>query len=477
MISRKSGAIFERRLIEEYISAHGKDPISEENLTIEDLTKVQGVPEYVPPHLPSSASIPNLLETFQNEWDALALEVFTLRKQLHKARQELSASLYHYDAAVRVAAKATEERDEAQRALKELSQAVGNGVSHIKSDADNGHTPHKNGVDNVPVFANNVLLNDIAEALEVERERLFAQHKAQKKTTKQFSGANYSIEMKESIPLPFKTLATVACRDGMLALASTAGSITIMDLQNDANTTKIVRKGKPSSITLIKSEGQAVPVATSKDKIFVGSEKTSLQHSGEIIAIASHPTLAYFVVVGRTGWLLANTNSIIHQDSTPYISAAFHIDGKLVALGSSSAIDIVDISTAEKVASIEFNNANKLLFAPNGYWLLALSNEYLLVIDIRTQSVVGNLEGSFRDFSIDPTSTIIIATSEDSTCLYKYSKAEKQWMSEPDVHFQQGIRSIFLLDDVNFEEYLQSGDIPFIGIDTDIRKGELKKEN
>ena len=85
MISRKSGAIFERKLIEEYISAHGKDPISEENLTIEDLTKVQGVPEYVPPQLPSLASIPNLLKTFQNEWDALALEVFSLRKQLHKA--------------------------------------------------------------------------------------------------------------------------------------------------------------------------------------------------------------------------------------------------------------------------------------------------------------------------------------------------------------------------------------------------------
>ena len=178
MISRKSGAIFERKLIEEYISAHGKDPISEENLTIEDLTKVQGVPEYVPPQLPSLASIPNLLKTFQNEWDALALEVFSLRKQLHKARQELSASLYHYDAAVRVAAKATEERDEAQRALKELSQAVGNGVSQIKNDIDNGH-PYKNG-DEIPVSTNNILLSDIAEELEVERERLFAQHKAQK---------------------------------------------------------------------------------------------------------------------------------------------------------------------------------------------------------------------------------------------------------------------------------------------------------
>lgn len=475
MISRKSGAIFERKLIEEYISAHGKDPISEENLTIEDLTKVQGVPEYVPPQLPSLASIPNLLKTFQNEWDALALEVFSLRKQLHKARQELSASLYHYDAAVRVAAKATEERDEAQRALKELSQAVGNGVSQIKNDIDNGH-PYKNG-DEIPVSTNNILLSDIAEELEVERERLFAQHKAQKKTTKQFSGADYSIQMKENIPLPFKTLATVAYRDGMLALASTAGSITIVDVQNDANTTKIVRKGKPSNITLIKSEGQVVPVATTKDKIFVGSEKTSLQHSGEIIAIASHPTLAYFVVVGRTGWLLATTNSIIHQDSTPYISAAFHIDGKLVALGSSSAIDIVDISTAEKVAAIEFSNANKLLFAPNGYWLLALSNESLLVIDIRTQSVVGNIEGSFKDFVIDPTSTIIIATSEDSIFLYKYSKSEKQWMNEPVVHLDQGIRSIFILDDVHFEDYLQTGDIPFIGIDTDIRKGELKKEN
>ena len=49
---------------------------------------------------------PSLLSTFQNEWDAIVLEVFTLKKQLQSAKQELSIALYRQDAAVNVAAKA-----------------------------------------------------------------------------------------------------------------------------------------------------------------------------------------------------------------------------------------------------------------------------------------------------------------------------------------------------------------------------------
>jgi pre-mRNA-processing factor 19 len=41
VVSIKSGNLFERRLIEKYITDHGKDPINSEVMTVEDLIEVK----------------------------------------------------------------------------------------------------------------------------------------------------------------------------------------------------------------------------------------------------------------------------------------------------------------------------------------------------------------------------------------------------------------------------------------------------
>ena len=82
------------------------------------------------PRPPTLTSIPALLSTFQNEWDALTLESYQLKQQLAETRQELSTALYYNDSAQRVIARLQKERDEARDALSRIQVTGGaNGVS------------------------------------------------------------------------------------------------------------------------------------------------------------------------------------------------------------------------------------------------------------------------------------------------------------------------------------------------------------
>lgn len=112
--------MFEKRLVEAYIAEHGKDPVNGEELSTDDLIDVKSQ-RVVRPRPPTLTSIPSLLSVFQEEWDALALETYTLQQNLAQTRRELSSALYQHDAAVRVIARLTQERDEAREALSNVS--------------------------------------------------------------------------------------------------------------------------------------------------------------------------------------------------------------------------------------------------------------------------------------------------------------------------------------------------------------------
>lgn len=128
-------------MIETYISENGTDPVTGEDLTVEDLVELKQA-RVVRPRPPTLTSIPALLSTFQNEWDALILESYQLKQQLAETRQELSTALYYSDSAEKVIARLQKERDEARDALAKISvTSASNGASGDAMQVDGQGLP------------------------------------------------------------------------------------------------------------------------------------------------------------------------------------------------------------------------------------------------------------------------------------------------------------------------------------------------
>lgn len=100
VISIKSGNLFEKRLIENYVRENGMCPITREPLSVQDLVPVQSG-KAVKPRAAAHTSLQGMMGSFQSEWDAMVLETYKLRELLNEARMELSHTLYQHDAACR----------------------------------------------------------------------------------------------------------------------------------------------------------------------------------------------------------------------------------------------------------------------------------------------------------------------------------------------------------------------------------------
>ncbi|KAJ3088067.1 hypothetical protein HK102_009641 [Quaeritorhiza haematococci] len=411
VVNKKNGHLYERRLIVKYIADEGKDPITGEEATEEDLVPLKLTHKVVKPRPPTANSVPALLSLLQNEWDSVMLESFQLKQQYHQARQELSNALYECDAAKRVIARLIRERDEARTSLANLQMSMGASVEQtVPQSMDVDEAPAEEGISG-PIVQK---MDETAMALsKVRRKRKPPPTLASTEEIK-----NYA-ELAEIPGLHSASNAGIISMDLLCQQVGTKsaewvltggkdGHAMVLDWKDSGRVVADVKAhSKKVNTVMWHSKGEEVPqgsIATgnrggvfftgSADKtvklwkptlsddesVSYSAEYTVKTHSSEVTGLTLHATGDYFASVSSDAlWCFVdvNTGRVITQVTSPdaesaYTTASFHPDGLILGAGTSdSIIRIWDVKSQQNVKNFEGHKGKitSISFSENGYYL------------------------------------------------------------------------------------------------------------
>ncbi|RKF59510.1 Pre-mRNA-processing factor 19 [Erysiphe neolycopersici] len=423
--SSKSGNIFEKRLITAYIAENHKDPVNGEDLEIEDLIDLKSARIAIP-RPPTLTSIPSLLSTFQNEWDALALETFTLRQHLQQTRQELATALYQHDAAVRVIARLTKERDQAREALSKIKIST-NGV---------------NNEDSMQIDPQGLPL-ELCTKVDETQERL---SKTRRKRPLPADWADF-----ETIGLfetsftsePLYSNTTFLAIHDTTQLAIIGGNEGVVGIYSIAEN-KIQQSmeiGYPITNGIWFADHPVISTSSGLVKVLGIDELSFNLHNGSANHLALHPCGDILASVGADKsfvlYDLAGKKSVcqIFTDSE-LVTVAFHPDGHLLAVGGMDGqIKLFHIKTFENAANFALDGPiQDLTFSENGIWFSAVAKKssHITIFDLRkegkaAEAKVLEIEGHANCIRWDYTGQYLAACGSKDISIFKYIKTSKAW--------------------------------------------------
>ncbi|KAI1865953.1 uncharacterized protein JN550_007931 [Neoarthrinium moseri] len=425
VISKLSGNVFEKRLIEKYIEENAKDPVTGDDLTLDDLLPVKTA-RTVRPRPPKLTSIPALLSTFQNEWDALALETFNLREQLTRTREELATALYQHDAAVRVITRLTQERDEARDALSRVTVSG--------SAAANG--------DAMAVDAE-ALPEELVAKVEETQAKL---SKSRKKrpvpegwaTAEDVS--SFAVATESAVPVEQPT--TLALEEGYAAVGGLKGDVAIYSVAAD-KVERSLQVNEPVTDSIW--TGAKVVFSTTKGSVKVfesGSEVASFSdHAGPATGLAIHPSGDILASVGADKsfafYDLVNLKRVSRAfTDSSLMTCAFHPDGHLFAAGTSTGdIRFFMTATGEQATSFSLGApVQRIVFSENGYWFAATAKGQttVTIFDIRKEGDAARAKvletgGAVQDLAWDYSQQFLATAGPAGITVQQYAKSSKKW--------------------------------------------------
>ncbi|CCF60632.1 hypothetical protein KAFR_0L00250 [Kazachstania africana CBS 2517] len=388
VLSPSSKCIFEKSLIENYINETGKDPITNASITVDSLIPVSLHEQQLSytnslnsSTLNSNYSVPNLLSTLQNEFDAIMLENFKLRKTLDIMSKKLSTALYERDAAKLVAANLLNEK---KTTLEDITMIVSN-------------------------------INDENSSMEKFNDTLMSESKSFVKLTKKNKyGSNLQCDWK----LSTKYLYSLSDHPSLKTVTSLQGNTIKSAVYDDSKKAFIVMDGSVETNSEAPYDSQNpfkyITITNSRKILFQDSENKvftydidsqqvlqSIELQSGAIFINEHEYIMkdYFLIVETTGKAIfkpysgGKTINILPGSSfDKYHSASLHKDGILLALVNDTNVDIYNLLKPNELpTTFRLNNEIKegnmikmVQFASNGYWMIVRTDSHVFSFDLRS---------------------------------------------------------------------------------------------
>ncbi|KAF0717685.1 Aste57867_2155 [Aphanomyces stellatus] len=362
VVNIKSGHVYEKRLIEEYMKTHGNVcPLSESPLAPEDLLplKLSTVATGAAPPSKVTASIPSLLSALQTEYDAHALEMFELKQHLQTTRRELSHALYQYDAACRVIA----------RLNRDIDQLKKNASSAAADDSAVDPWVH-------------------VTAAVGARAKELAHYRKKERRVEELSKSPTALQLKTS-----QTLHQTD-KPGVLTVDIKGDRVVTGGNDRDAKIFDITSGKIEATLHGHSKKVQKVLFHPTADVIFTGSADKTVKlwtapkyqvahtltgHDGAVTGLSVHPTGSYLGTSSDDAtWAIHDigTGTLLKQVATDAKAAHnfhFHPDGAIFGTAHADrTVRIWDVATASNVATFEGHTGevNSLWFSENGYHLV-----------------------------------------------------------------------------------------------------------
>ncbi|KAF2762752.1 cell cycle control protein [Pseudovirgaria hyperparasitica] len=424
VVSRKSGHLFEKRLIEAHIKEHHTDPVTGEDLETDDLLELKSA-RTLKPRPPTLTSIPSLLSAFQNEWDAIALETYNLRKELAQTRQELSTALYQHDAATRVIARLVKERDDAREALSNVTVSAGAGTNGDAMQVDS-----------------TAMSDEVAEIITSTQAELSGTRK-KRPVPPDWATA-------EDVQSLDSTQATEPLYPGGTTLAlDSAGELAIIGGNNGVagiySTTKreiveTIDVGAPVTAAAWWGSRPVVGTSTGAIDVFDGGKSIGKlgSHAGRVTSLSLHPSGNIMASTGVDKIVAFYDLSSLKIASQIYTDSevtfgSFHPDGHLFGAGGRDGhIRLYDVVSGSMGADFAAEGPLKsLAFSENGYWLASASQgqSSVAIWDLRKMNTIKVLDiGSpVESMAWDYTGGFLAVAGSGCVAVQHYSKSSKKW--------------------------------------------------